>query len=307
VHPVRSNAARLIVAVLGAALRARPVLAAAGVPGSAIPATAVIPPATTEPSGDAQVSAAEKPLPAIFSRSPEVAAYLSLSPLSSTNTMQLRLDYGRLPGGGYSAAAELRTGLWMPYALIPGVEVPHMGSLWVISLGYQVLELPGVPGTAHGLNDVTIVEQTVYGFSWGGVALGPIAELPSATSPALGLGKLQIGPLAAIGVSKVRGLLVTLSVGNLFSVAGAPDRARVDTLFIVPTVGLMLPRASYLFTDPVWRIDWTRDGRASMPLNLGVGHAFSAHFVAFIEPEWVATGDLKHSYALRVGLTDIGW
>ncbi|HVJ14106.1 MAG TPA: hypothetical protein VM686_01640, partial [Polyangiaceae bacterium] len=107
--------------------------------------------------------------------------------------------------------------------------------------------------------------------------------------------------------SGVRGLLVTLGLVNAISVAGSPERPDVNTLYVVPTVGLMLPKAFYLYTDPMWRFDWERDGHATIPLNLGIGHAFTSHFVVYVQPEWVATGDLEDSFTARVVVSNLGW
>jgi hypothetical protein len=157
------------------------------------------------------------------------------------------------------------------------------------------------------LGDITLIDLAGYEFSWGGIGLGPAFQFPAATSPILGQGKLQLGPVATVGYSGLRGLLVTLAAVDAFSVAGSPERPDVNTLYVVPTVGLMLPEAFYLYTDPMWRFDWERDGHATIPLNLGIGRAFTSHFVVYAQPEWVATGDLEDSFTARVVLSNLGW
>lgn len=222
------------------------------------------------------------------------------------NSMQLRMDYTGIDGGGHLGSAGLRTGLWMPYVVIPGVEVPQMGSLWVLELDAQTLDLPVLPEAINGINDTVVVEQTVHGFSWGGIALGPLMILPSATAPALGQGKLQLGPLGAVAYAGSR-LILTLSVGNLWSVAGPSERADINTLLVVPTVGVIVSGATYLYMDPTFRVDWERDGRATIPVNLGIGHAFTSSFVGTLQGEWVATGELEDSFTVRAGASAVGW
>ncbi len=260
----------------------------------------------TKEEAASESSPRNEPLRAITPRSPAEAAYLSLSPLSSTNTMQLRLGYTGVDGGGHLASGELRAGLWMPYVVVPGIEVPRMGSLWVLGLPYLSFDLPELPETSNGIGDTTVVEQTVYAFSWGGIALGPLMSLPSATSPALGQGKLQLGPLASLGIAAPN-MLITLSASNVWSVAGPSERADINTLLVTPTVGILVFDASFLFTDPVFRFDWERDGHATLPVNLGIGHAFTARFVGTLQGEWIATGDFEDSYAVRVVASDLGW
>ncbi len=275
---------------------------------SALPARAAAPAEAPQAPGEVAPddSPAGEPLRALTPRSVEEAAYLSLSPLSSMNSMQLRLEYTGIDGGGHLATAGLRTGLWMPYVVIPGIEVPRMGSLWVLDLGVQNQDLPVLPEAINGIGDTVVVEQTVYGFSWGGFALGPLIILPSATSPTLGQGKLQLGPLGAIAYAG-RGVILTLSVGNLWSVAGPPERTDINTLVVVPTAGVMVSRATYLYLDPTLLFDWKRDGHATIPVNLGIGHAFTPGFVGTLQGEWVTTGDLEDSVTVRVGASAVGW
>jgi hypothetical protein len=100
---------------------------------------------------------------------------------------------------------------------------------------------------------------------------------------------------------------MTFAFANQFSVAGAPNRADVDQLLVVPIIGYALPRAFYLRTDPIWVFDWKRNGYATIPLNLSFGKAFTRYLTAEIEPEWVSTGDLKNSFSLRFFLSYLGW
>ncbi len=248
-----------------------------------------------------------EPISATTPRSPEEAAYLSLTPLANTNTMKLDLGYTVIPDDGNAAAAFLRTGLWMPYVLIPGIALPNMGSVVVFDVRYQTLDLPELPERVTGLTDITLVDQAVYRLPWGAIGLGPGFIFPAATSPELGQGKLQVGPVATIALSAVRGLIVTLAVSNAFSVAGSPERPDVNMLFVAPTIGLMLPKAFYVYADPLWRFDWKRDGHATLPINIAIGHAFTSHFVVYLQPEWIATGDLKNSVSTRIILSHLGW
>ena len=253
------------------------------------------------------VEAQGGPIRAHTPQTPEEAAYLSLSPLANTNTIQLQLSYTTIPDGGHAGMAVVRTGLWMPYVLIPGIEVPGMGGLVVMMVPYQTLDLPALPEEVNGLGDINLIDLAVYELSWGGIGLGPGFFFPAATSPILGQGKLQLGPVFSVGYSGVHGMLITLGGFDAVSVAGSPERPDVHTLYVAPSVGLMLPKAFYLYSDGILRFDWKRDGHATIPLNLGLGHAFTSHFVVYVQPEWVATGDLEDSFTARVVVSNLGW
>ena len=230
---------------------------------------------------------------------------LALTPVAPTMSLQLHLQYTNIRSGGHSGAALLRTGLWMPYVLLPGIQAPNMGSIVITGLRFQTLHLPGQSDT--GINDISLVDLAVHNFGWGGVALGPGLIFPAATSPLLGRGKLQIGPAGAVGSGRLRPFVLTLGFFNAFSVAGAPDRPNVSTLFLTPVIGYLLPKAFYLRFDPLWTFDWIRGGHATLPVNLAVGHAFNPSATAEVQPEWVTTGDLQNSFTVRLILNYMGW
>jgi hypothetical protein len=193
----------------------------------------------------------------------------------------------------------------MPYILIPGIKAPNMGTIFILDVLFRTLHLPDLQAT--GLGDVALADVAVYAFSWGGFGLGPAAFLPSATAPELGRGKLQIGPVFAVGVSRVPHLVLTLAVTNFFSVAGAGDRPDVNALWVNPIIGYALPKAFFLRFDPIWIFDWKRDGHATIPVNLAAGYAFTAHLALQIQPDWVTTGDLKNSVGVQLIISYLGW
>jgi hypothetical protein len=236
---------------------------------------------------------------------PEQAAFLVLSPLAPTNTIELRPSYTTIRPDGHLGGVDVRLGLWMPYVLVPGIKARNMGSIVILDLSFETLHTPMVGQS--GIGDLTFIDQAVYVFKWGGLALGPAFSFPSATSALFGFGKLVIGPAFSVGVSKVPRSLLTLTLINGFSVAGAANRPDVDILYVVPTIGVQLPRAFFLRFDPVWTFDWKRSGYATVPVNLAAGHAFTKRLLAFIQPEWVTTGTLQNSFTIRLGLTCLGW
>jgi hypothetical protein len=131
--------------------------------------------------------------------------------------------------------------------------------------------------------------------------------LPSATNPILGDGKLQLGPVAALACTGVRRLRIAMVAENVFSVAGDPQRSDVGRLFVEPLISVLLPHAFYLSFNPVMVFDWEKSGRATIPVNLAVGHAFTTHLVAFVQPEWITTGEEKNAVTATVGLGYLIW
>jgi hypothetical protein len=257
---------------------------------------------TAAPTPPAQQ--AHGPVPAAKTATPEEAALLALSPLSPTNTFEIRPEYTTIRPNANVGSVDMRLALWMPFVLIPGIQAPRMGSLFFIDLQFDSAHAPMVHET--GIEDISLIDATVYQFRHVGIGVGFTALLPSATSPLFGRGKLQLGPTSVFAVGGHR-LLFTLTLINLFSVAGAPDRPDVDRLVAVPNFGCLLPKAFFLRFDPIWTFDWKRSGFATIPVNLAAGHAFTKHLLLFIQPEWVTTGTFKNSFTMRVGVTYLGW
>src|SRR5262249_54960430 len=82
------------------------------------------------------------PVLAIKTTTPEEAAYLALSPLSSTNTVELRPAYTWIRRKGNLWTVDGRVGLWMPYVLVPGAQASNMGSIVIMDVSFERLHLP---------------------------------------------------------------------------------------------------------------------------------------------------------------------
>jgi hypothetical protein len=109
-------------------------------------------------------------------------------------------------------------------------------------------------------------------FIWG---VGPSVTSPTATDPALGSGKLSIGPTAVILAQPSWGSLGML-VRQLWSVAGPDGRMDVNNGLIEPFVNYNLPDGWYLISDSVLTVNWeAKSGQKwTVPLGGGVGKLF---------------------------------
>src|SRR5450631_2153948 len=95
--------------------------------------------------------------------------------------------------------------------------------------------LTGEGQSQSGLSDATISAflspaKTHNGITWG---VGPAFLVPIATNTALGTGKFGIGPTAVI-LKQANGFTYGALVNQVWSVAGASDRANVSQLFAQP-------------------------------------------------------------------------
>ncbi len=96
----------------------------------------------------------------------------------------------------------------------------------------------GESGSQSGLSDAVVSaffspkEPTSGGLIWG---VGPVLLLPTATDELLGTEKFGIGPTAVV-LTQLSGFTLGALVNHIFSVAGADDRADVNTTFLQPFV-----------------------------------------------------------------------
>jgi hypothetical protein len=130
------------------------------------------------------------------------------------------------------------------------------------------------PNGATGLNDfetsVFLTPERTGSWIWG---VGPIVEMPTATSTGLGSGKWSAGPTGAIIYSQgpwLDGMLVS----QLISFAGDPQRAKVNLTSIELQASYTFESGWYVQSNPTLTYDWT--GTAwTVPVGLDVGKALT--------------------------------
>jgi hypothetical protein len=237
---------------------------------------------------------------------PGEAAMAASSAVVPVRTLRARGSYLDIRDGGSATGLRLHVDLPMKYAWVPGLSIPHLYSIVVAELSVVSLSTPKV--TTGGITDLTAYDVAIVRLPHrSALAFGFGMVLPSATSPALGFGKLQLGPALGVAVGATRWLLITLLMENSFSVTGDDSRPPVDVLLVQPIVSVNLPAATYLSFDPVWTFDWNRGGLATIRLDLNVGHAFTRRLVLSAGPDWTVVGNGQNDVRVAVELNYLGW
>ena len=142
--------------------------------------------------------------------------------------------------------------------------------------------LPGIPaGTegngAFGLGDLNyslFVSPAVPGrVIWG---LGPSMTLPTATDGQLGARKWSAGPTAVI-LAQPKPWSVGVLARQLWSFAGARDRADVSQFLGQPFANYNFDGGWFLFSDPTITVNWNAESgqKWTVPLGGGVGRLFN--------------------------------
>lgn len=117
--------------------------------------------------------------------------------------------------------------------------------------------------------------------------LGPIYTAPTATDPALGHGKHEIG-VAALTVWAKGVLLVGGLVNWQIGVGGKSDRPRTQFIVAQPFVFFQLGKGYYLRTAPIWFFN-IEQPEYNVPFGFGAGKVIPTEkviFNIFLEPQF---------------------
>jgi hypothetical protein len=217
------------------------------------------------------------------------------APISSV--LQLRLQDSLLadfPGvRGLGNALTMSMTMPLPeYRLLP---LPQLSLLTVPAA-------TTLPDGSTGFGDVRFVDIAVidagHAILFG---IGPTFVFPTASEPATGLGKWQVGPAAAAAFAP-ENWLVGFLAQQVFSFAGDRNRADTNALFLQPFLLYQLGNGWFLRSQPQMVFDW-QSGRQTLPLDLGAGRVFAVgrqHVNCFLEPFWNVSRD---GVAPRYGIT----
>ena len=146
---------------------------------------------------------------------------------------------------------------------------------WIMPIVYQ--PLPNPPGSSqtgvYGFGDMVptffLSPKKPGKLIWG---LGPVFQLPTATSTFLGQGKLGIGPSAVALMQPGHWTLGAL-VNNVWSVAGSGSRPPVNQFLLQYFINYNLKKGWFITWQPTLTANWeaTNGGRWVVPFGGGLG------------------------------------
>jgi hypothetical protein len=117
--------------------------------------------------------------------------------------------------------------------------------------------------------------------------IGPIYTAPTASNPALGNGKHEVG-VAALTVWAKGVLLVGGLVNYQIGVGGDSNKPRTQFIAVQPFVMFQVGKGAYLRSAPIWFFD-IEQPRYNVPFGLGVGKVIVTEKIVynlFIEPQF---------------------
>ena len=126
-----------------------------------------------------------------------------------------------------------------------------------------------------GLSDVRPTAFFVpnLGSNWT-LGLGPAMVIPAGDAPT-DTGKLSVGP-AVLGYYHRGPWTVGATLGNIWSVAGDPERADVHRFIAKPLIRFQFHKNWYFTSSPIISSDWTHpNGEGwTVPVGGGLGYSF---------------------------------
>jgi len=212
------------------------------------------------------------------------------APISSLFQIRLQDAYapafqGQLRGQGNFFS--IAVGMPLPqYRLLP---FPQLSLLTIPA----AVTLPLPTGSLTALGDIRFVDLAVldagHRLLFG---VGPTFVFPTASDPATGQDKWQVGPAAAAAFAP-RNWLFGVLAQNPISFAGNSKRAAANALFLQPFITYQLGNGWFLRSEPQMVFDWETNKQV-LPVDAGIGRVFKIgpqYVNCFVEPAWNVTND----------------
>jgi len=217
------------------------------------------------------------PLPAQPEQAaPTAAEALLRRPTDFRSRAELRNEYQDLEGDGYRNLIVPR----FEYAVTPAVALR-------IETPYIVYD-PGTPGAdrSSGFGDL-LVRGAWRATQRDGFALILATDVifDTAEDDRFGQGKTILAPhvYAAIDLPKLESVFFP-NVQHYFSVAGDENRPDVSFTTLKPNLLTRWPNGVYTFLEPQFTIDWERNAKVGLTIELEVGKLLSKNMAAWVRP-----------------------
>jgi hypothetical protein len=215
------------------------------------------------------------------------AAHVSTNPLPYVETLKFVPSY-TFSNDSTQYRAELQFEPVLPYrgVLIPGLEVWDMWS--IARLQVTAENLQNANGTAGGFENLNLVDVAAHQFDTLAIGVGFGTVFPMATSSELGPAKWQLGPAAGFHYAPTTLISIAALAQSLWSVAGSSQVAHQSYVTLQPFIALHVDRL-VIVSDAQMSFYWA-GGSTTIPVGLGVGYAFSKHFVGTIKGTLTVAG-----------------
>ncbi len=207
----------------------------------------------------------------------KLAAKYGTDPTAIVGRLQLTSGYYDLHQGAQAVDTIARIDLPFRKDFLLRVDAPFLK--W---------SEPGRPGTTstQGLSDIAVTAGwRAYNTPEYAVLVGLISTMPTASEPSLGLGKYTIGPTIATArfLPQWESFLVGLFTQQV-SIGGDPSRSPLNRSKLIGQINSFWAERWWTIAQAVWQVDWERNAKGSMTLELEVGRSLVGRFGMFVRP-----------------------
>jgi hypothetical protein len=231
----------------------------------------------------------------------DTAARASTNPLPYVETLKFEPMY-TFSHGDTRYRAELQFEPALPYEglLIPGLAIADIWSIARLQITAESLQ--NSQGTASGFENLSFVDVAAHRFGALTLGAGVATVFPMATSPALGPAKWQLGPAVAFNFAPVRVITIAALAQGLWSIAGSSDVADQSYVTLQPFITVHPYGSLIVISDAQMSFYWA-GGSTTIPVDLGVGYAFTKHFVGTVKGQVTAAGSDDGTWKLIIQMT----
>jgi len=206
-----------------------------------------------------------------------IAAKYGTDPTAIVGRLQLTSTYFDLPQGAQAVDTVARVDLPFRRNFLFRVDAPF--SKW---------SDPNRPGTtsAQGFSDLAVTAAwRAYNTPEYALLVGVLTTMPTAAESRLGLGKYTVGPTIATArfLPRWESFLVGLFTQQ-FSVGGDPARNPINRSRIIGQVNSFWAERWWTIAQAVWQVDWERNSKTSMALELEVGRSVVGRLGVYARP-----------------------
>ena len=207
----------------------------------------------------------------------KLAAKYGTDPTAIVGRLQLTSAYYNLPQGAQAVDTIARVDLPFRKDFLLRVDAPFLK--W---------SEPGRPGTtgSSGFSDLAVTAGwRAYNTPEYALLVGVVSTMPTASEPTLGLGKYTIGPTVATArfLPRWDSFLIGLFTQQ-FSVGGDPSRSPLNRSKFIGQINSFWAERWWSIAQTVWQIDWERNAKGSLTIELEVGRSIVGRWGMFVRP-----------------------
>jgi len=207
----------------------------------------------------------------------KLAAKYGTDPTAIVGRLQLSSAYIDLPQGARAVDTVARVDVPFRRDFLLRVDAPFLK--W---------SDPNRPGTtsAQGFSDLAVTAAwRAYNTPEYAVLVGVTSTMPTSAETGLGLGKYTVGPTIATArfLPQWESFLIGLFTQQV-SAGGDPARMPVNRSRAIGQINSFWAERWWTIVQAVWLVDWERNAKTSMTLELEVGRSVVGRWGVFARP-----------------------